>query len=240
MKTKFRVIVVDDERLSRHELIRILSRFDSFNVVGEAFDVPSAITLIEKSVPDIIFLDIQMPKQSGFELIKQVKTYAKIVFVTAFENYAINAFDINAFDYIVKPVSEERIKKLLDKINRNTSEESSHNKLSYDDKIFVSDNKFLKFIAIKDITMIQSTGNYSNVYLKESENILICKSLKEWLSKLPANKFCRIHRTTIINIDYIERIERWVNCSFKVYIANIETPVMMSKRYSFIVRKQFS
>lgn len=240
MKTKFRVIVVDDERLSRHELIRILNKFDSFNVVGEANDVTSAITLIEKSVPDIIFLDIQMPKQSGFELIKQVKIEGKIVFVTAFENYAINAFDINAFDYIVKPVNEERIKKLLDKINKNTSDDNLNNKLSYEDKIFVSDNKFLKFIAIKDITMIQSTGNYSNVYIKDNENIMICKSLKEWLSKLPTNKFCRIHRTTIVNIDYIERIERWVNSSFKVYITNIATPVMMSKRYSFIVRKQFS
>lgn len=240
MKTKFRVIVVDDERLSRHELIRILSKFEAFNVVGEAFDVTSAITLIEKSVPDIIFLDIQMPKQSGFELIKQVKTEAKIVFVTAFENYAINAFDVNAFDYIVKPVSEERIQKLLDKISSNVPEGSSQIKLSYDDKIFVSDNKFLKFIAISDITMIQSTGNYSNVYMKDKEKILICKSLKEWLSKLPTNKFCRIHRTTIINIDYIDKIERWLNSSFKVYIRNIETPVMMSKRYSFIVRKQFS
>ncbi len=240
MQSKYRAVVVDDERLARHKLIRTLSKFDSIDVVGEAFDVPSARILIEKVVPDIIFLDIQMPKLSGFDLIEQTNIEGKVVFVTAFDNYALNAFDVNAFDYIVKPVREERIEKLLEKISRDSSDNYACNKLNYDDKIFVSDNKFMKFVAIKDITLIQSTGNYSKIFFKDNDHIVVYKSLKEWESKLPLNKFCRIHRTTIVNIDYIEKIEKWFNYSFRVYINNVESPVMMSKRYSGIIKNRFS
>ncbi|MDP3451539.1 MAG: LytTR family DNA-binding domain-containing protein [Bacteroidales bacterium] len=240
MQTKYRAIVVDDERLARLKLIRTLSKFDSIDVVGEAYDVPSAKSIIDKVAPDIIFLDIQMPKLSGFDLIEQTTIEGRVVFVTAFDNFALRAFDVNALDYLVKPVQEERIEKLLEKLSKDTPHNCASNKLNYDDKIFVSDNKFMKFIAIRDITSIHSIGNYSKIHLKDNENILVYKSLKEWELKLPVNKFCRIHRTTIVNIDHIEKIEKWFNYSYRVYINKVENPIMMSKRYSGIIRNRFS
>jgi two-component system, LytTR family, response regulator len=237
---KHRAVVIDDERLARQKLIKILSKFEDVEVVGEAFDVSSAKEIIEKTSPDIIFLDIQMPKFSGFDLLQQITYDGKVVFVSAYDNFALKAFDIDAFDYLVKPVREDRVEKMLEKLSKAESQNYSFQRLSYEDKIFVSDNKYLKFVNIRDITIIQSTGNYSKIITRNGEKYLIHRALKEWEIRLPSNSFCRIHRTCIVNLNFIEKVERWFNYSFRVYILGSETPVMMSKTYASVLRNRFS
>ncbi len=240
MQEKYSAIVVDDERLARQRLIRLLNKFDNVEVVGEAFDVISAKRIIESLSPDIIFLDIQMPKQSGFDLLEQVSVEGRVVFVTAYDNFALRAFDVNALDYMVKPVREERIEKMLEKLSKEEFSKNTFQKFNYEDKIFVTDNKFMKFVNLKEVILIQSTGNYSKVCLSNGEKFLLYRPLKEWEGRLPSHKFCRIHRTSIVNIDYVEKLEKWFNYSFRVYIKGFDVPVMMSKTYSSVLRNRFS
>lgn len=240
MQEKYNAVVVDDERLARQRLIRLLNKFDIIEVVGEAYDVSSAKKIIDSLSPDIIFLDIQMPKQSGFDLLEQLSFEGRIVFVSAYDNFALRAFDVNAFDYMVKPVREDRIEKMLERLSRNEGSNLSYQRFNYEDKIFISDNKFMKFVNLKEIILIQSTGNYSKIFINNGEKHLLYRPLKDWENRLPSNKFCRIHRTSIVNIDYVEKLEKWFNYSFRVYITGFEVPVMMSKTYSSVLRNRFS
>ncbi|MCK9303888.1 MAG: LytTR family DNA-binding domain-containing protein [Bacteroidales bacterium] len=240
MQSEYRAIVVDDERLARQRLIKMLNRFDNIKVIGEASDVTSAKILIEKSKPDIIFLDIQMPRQSGFDLLEKTRIDGRVVFVTAYDNYAIRAFEANALDYLMKPVCAERLERMISKLDKEAGDDFFLSKLSYQDKLFVSDNRQMRFIDIKDITHIQSTGNYSKLVLNTNEKILIYRPLKEWEKRLPGTKFCRIHRTAIVNIDYIEKIEKWFNYSCRIYLSGNSNPLLMSKSYAGIFRERFS
>jgi len=109
-------MIIDDERLARRELTQMLSEFDCISICGEADDVPSAIAAIEKLNPDVLFLDIQMPGNSGFDLLDKYSVKAKVIFVTAFDEYAIRAFEVNAMDYLLKPISPERLAKAIDRL----------------------------------------------------------------------------------------------------------------------------
>ncbi len=243
---KLAALVVDDERLARQRLTGMLAKYDNIEVVGEAFDVSSAKKSIEKLLPDIVFLDIQMPKKSGFDLINETNFDGKYIFVTAFDEYAVKAFEVNALDYLLKPVSEERLDLLVSKLsemeNKNEHEDHSKHsfKLNYEDKIFVSDNKNVKFISIKEICAIQSIGNYSKLYISSGDKFVIYKTLKEWVHRLPDNKFIRIHRTAIINIDFIEKIEKWFNYSFKIKISGIDSPFIVSRNFTSELKDRFS
>ena len=232
-KNNFKALVVDDERLARKELILMLKEFENINVVGEADDVPSAIEAINKLKPDVIFLDIQMPGESGFDLLNKIDTEAKIIFVTAFDEHAIHAFEINALDYLLKPINPERLKLSIERLELDSEDAGNQNKkLNYDDYLLLNLNNHLKFLSISSIISITSAGDYSNILLDKNKKGLTLKSMKEWEKRLPEKHFCRIHRSTIINMNYIERIEEWFNNSYRVYLKSIKDPMVMSRRYA--------
>ena len=232
-KNNFKALVVDDERLARKELILMLKEFENINVVGEADDVPSAIEAINKLNPNVIFLDIQMPGESGFDLLNKIDTEAKIIFVTAFDEHAIHAFEINALDYLLKPINPERLKLSIERLELDSEDAGNQNKkLNYDDYLLLNLNNHIKFLSISSIISITSAGDYSNILLDKNKKGLTLKSMKEWEKRLPEKHFCRIHRSTIINMNYIERIEEWFNNSYRVYLKNIKDPMVMSRRYA--------
>ena len=232
MNKQFSALIVDDERLARKDLISLLTEHKNIKIVGEADDVPSAITAIEQLRPDIIFLDIQMPGESGFDLLNRVELNAKIIFVTAFDEYAIRAFEINALDYLLKPVNPDRLARTISRLEQNEEPEIHEmRKLNYNDRLFLLINDGMNFLRIKSILSIQAAGDYTEIVTKDSTKGLTLKSMKEWEHRLPEQYFCRIHRSTIINIEYIDRMEEWFNYSYKVYLKGIEKPYVMSRRY---------
>lgn len=239
MSNTYRTIIVDDERLARLKLVQLLEKYSNIEISGEANDVPSAVELITKINPDLIFLDIQMPKQSGFDLLGQIEIHGKIVFVTAYDEYAVRAFEVNALDYLMKPVSTERLDLLMKKIEGIPVKADHSKMLDYDDKLFVPGDKYMKFIDVKDILIIQALGNYSKIFSASGEFFMIYKSLREWNNRLPAKKFCQVHRGIIINIDYVIRVEKWFNYSYKAFIQGIDEPVKISKNYSGIFKEKF-
>jgi len=241
MKNQFRALIVDDERLARKELISMLAEYDNIYISGEAEDVPSAVSRIKETNPDVIFLDIQMPGKSGFDLLSEIKTEAKIIFVTAYDEYAIRAFEVNAVDYLLKPVSHDRLKNAVERLQSQPDEEAGIiRNLKYDDRLFLSLDSQFQFIKVGSILSICSAGDYSEMNLSGNKRGLTSKSMREWEERLPEEYFCRIHRSTIINLEYVEKLEEWFNNSFRVYIKGIKDPYLLSRRYAAKIKARFS
>jgi len=232
MKTTFKSIIVDDEELAREDLKVLLKDFSEIEIIGESETVEETKALIKKLDPDLIFLDIQMPGKSGFDLLEEIQINAKIIFVTAYDEYAIRAFEVNAKDYLLKPVNKERLSLAIERLK--TEQESEDNvleKLEFEDSIFVMVNNHYQFVKISSIIKIASAGNYSEIYTSSNLKGLVLKSLKDWEVRLP-NYFVRIHRNAIINLEYVDRVEGWFNYSYKVFLREVDEPLVISRRYA--------
>jgi two-component system LytT family response regulator len=232
MKKTLTALVVDDERLARKDLISLLSPYERIQVVGEADSVPSAIKAIRALNPDVIFLDIQMPGDSGFDLLDKIDVEAQVIFVTAFDEYAIQAFEVNALDYLLKPVNPDRLARAIERLeHREPDIPLKTRELKYDDRLFLMLGKHFKFLKINTITNIRAAGDYSEVMTCDGLKGLTLKSIKEWDARLPSQQFLRMHRSTIINMEFIEKAEEWFHYSFRVYLKGLEEPFVLSRRY---------
>jgi two-component system, LytTR family, response regulator len=233
MKKKFRTIIIDDERLARKDLRTLLAEFENIEIIDEADSVTAAAQLIKKADPDLIFLDIQMPGESGFDLLEKVDTTAHVIFVTAFDEYAIRAFEVDAIDYLLKPVNPDRLRKTIERLETiGAGQAGSKRHLTIEDTLFITFNSHPKFLKINSIVCVLAAGDYSEVITSEGKKGLVQKSMSEWEERLPDSHFSRIHRSTIVNFEHIIKIEEWFNNAYRVYMKGIDTPLDMSRRYA--------
>ena len=232
----WKALIVDDERLARAKLRSMLADFSNIQIIGEADSVAEAVKSVEKTNPEIIFLDIQMPKQNGFDLLEQIDTNAKIIFVTAYDEYAIRAFDVNALDYLLKPVNPKRLEQAIERLSIQTPNPANDEKLKYDDVLFVNFGRRAAFIKVSEIKCIRAANVYSEIYAGDNKKALLLQSLNEWENRLPEKQFVRIHRSTIINFEFIERVEKKMNFSFDVYLRGLAEPFAISRRYAAKLR----
>lgn len=214
-----RAIVIDDERLARKELITLLNQLETVEVVGEAVNVDDAKEKIELLNPDVIFLDIQMPEKTGFDLLEELDNVPHVIFTTAYDEYALKAFQVNALDYLLKPIEpkrlEEAINKLLIKMEGGPKTEhyiSSQNqkKLTLEDQVFVKDGDRCWFVRLTNVRLFESDGNYIKVYF-DNFKPMIHKSLNALDERLDEKSFFRASRKHIINLGWVEGIEPWFN-----------------------------
>ena len=242
MKTQFTAIIVDDEKLARQDLKGIISEFNEIEIIGEADCVNTAVEIVSKLEPNLIFLDVQMPGESGFDLINKIPANIKIIFVTAYDEFAIRAFEVNANDYLLKPVNKERLALTLERLQVEGEEGNllETRKLKYDDSVFLLFNNSYRFLKVESIVKISSANDYSEIVTIEGKVGLVSKSMREWEFRLPDQYFARVHRSTIINLQYIDKIEDWFNYSYRVYLKGFEKPVVMSRRYASNIKKKFS
>lgn len=227
------VLIVDDERLAREKLKKVLRSFSEVELLGEADDVKTATDILEKQSPDLIFLDIHLGSESGFDIVPAVPDDTQIIFVTAYDQYAVRAFEINALDYLLKPVRKQRMQEAMQRIrNRDAKKKSADPPVdfSYEDTIFINTPDVCKFLKLSSITSIDADGSYSHIYEKEGENYAIHKSLGEWEAILDSSHFVRIHRSHIVNKNYIEDVEKWFNYTYRVRVKNREEELPMSRR----------
>ena len=232
MKKFWKALIVDDERLARTKLRSMLAEFPEIQIIAEADSVAHAVKIIEQENPEIIFLDIQMPKQNGFDLLEQIDTNAKIIFVTAYDEYAIRAFEVNALDYLLKPVNPKRLEQTIQRLSIQLPKPANDEKLKYDDVLFVNFGRRAAFIKVSEIKCIRASNVYSEIYAEDNKKALLHQSLNEWENRLPEKQFLRIHRSTIINLEFIERIEKRLNFSFNVYLRGFDEPFAISRRYA--------
>lgn len=211
MKT-YKTVIVDDERLAREEVKRALKKYPEFVVVGEANNVDSAITLIGNEDPDILFLDIHMPEKSGFDLLEELSTVPEVVFTTAYDQYAVKAFELNALDYLVKPLREERFAKTIEKVKQDLAEKAKlkQDVLPMHRKIFIKDGENCYFIPLSEIYFIESMENYARLYFGDKK-AMIKRSLNLLEKKLDATVFFRANRSQIINTHFIKEIHPHFN-----------------------------
>jgi two-component system LytT family response regulator len=211
-----KAIIVDDERLARNELKKLLKEFPFIEVIDEAANVNEGLEKIEQHNPDLIFLDIQMPGKTGFDLLSELDKAPRVIFTTAYDEFALKAFEVNAFDYLLKPVEPKRLsdtmQKLQHDINRERAEAEGglRGSLTENDQVFVKDGERCWFVKLGEIRLFESVGNYARVFFANNKP-LILKSLNALEERLDDKMFFRANRKHIINLRWIEKIEPYFN-----------------------------
>ena len=230
MNEKFKTIIVDDERLARQEVIRALTPFPQFEVVGEASNAQEASALIATMKVDVMFLDIQMPEKSGLQLLEELTMVPEVIFTTAYDQYAVKAFELNALDYLVKPLRHERFAKTITKVLKKLSgKDHRQQPISIHQKVFVKEKDNFHLIQVQDIWLLQSKENYARIHYG-AQSVLLKKSLNVLEQILPQQHFFRINRKQIINIDYIEKIEPYFKNKLQLVIKTGETFEVSSRQ----------
>ena len=237
---RYKTIIVDDERLARKEMRHLLADFDEIAVVGDAENLLEAIDLIQNEKPHLVFLDIQLSGENGFDLLEKIERSFKVIFVTAFDAYAIRAFEVNALDYLLKPVNPERLEKAIARLEEKPDEKSVLRRLEFDDRIFLELGERSIFLKVCDISHINAAGDYTEIFTVDKRKFLVEKPLREWEQRLPEKCFLRIHRQTIINLEEIEEIETWFNRTFQVRLKKFPAPLAVSRRYAVKLKARFT
>ncbi len=244
MKT-IRTIIIDDERLAREELHSLLRNYPEIEVVGEAVNALDGIEKIKDKHPDLIFLDISMPGMDGFEMLKHIDDLPQVVFVTAYDEYALKAFENQALDYILKPIDPEKIANVVRKVSVENFEVNSpelndrkQRKLSGNDKVFIKDGEKCWFIELNQVRMMESDGNYVKVYFDKFRPMVL-RSLNSFEDRLDGEVFFRANRKYIINLNHVVGIENWFNGGMKVELSNGEK-IEISRRQAIRFREVFS
>jgi two-component system LytT family response regulator len=246
-----RALVVDDEPLARRAIRRFLGKHVGVDVIGECGDGESAVRAIRERKPDLVFLDVQMPELDGFQVLREVgaNQMPVTIFVTAYERYALRAFDANAIDYLLKPVGKERFERALTRAKQRIAGELKYDELhrivsslerlaapqTYPDRLAIPKQGRVLFVATKDIDWIEAEGNYVRLHEGNREHEFR-ETLTGLEEKLNPAEFLRIHRSTIVNVQRIKEIQAWFHGHHRVLLEN-GTELRMSRYQHEIARK---
>lgn len=213
----YKAIIIDDERLARNELKKLLSEFPEVEVIGEAANAAEGIEKIESLMPDLIFLDIQMPGKTGFDMLTELDKAPHVIFTTAYDEFALKAFEVNALDYLMKPVEPKRLADALHKLQLAEEKElaaamagNHRGVLHENDQVFVKDGERCWFVKLSEVRLFESVGNYAKVYFGTNKP-LILKSLNALEDRLDDKVFFRANRKHIVNMRMIEKVEPYFN-----------------------------
>ncbi|MDQ8203413.1 LytTR family DNA-binding domain-containing protein [Pelagicoccus sp. SDUM812003] len=229
-----RSLIVEDSRLARQELKHLLKGFPEIELIGEAADADEALALIESSEPDLLFLDIQMPGKDGFELLEQLDQTPEVIFTTAYDQYALKAFDYNALDYLQKPIQIDRLGAAIEKASTSlrkrkgsdtlssrpdgSSETVPKNRMDLNAQVFVKDGDNCWFVRLADIRLMEVEGSYSKIHF-DSRSPMIPKTLNYLESRLDPSSFFRANRQQIINLKAIKSVEPWFSGGLKITLS---------------------
>ncbi len=242
MSVRRLAVLVDDERLARRELRTLLedAHADRVQVVGEAASVSDAARIVQVTNADVVFLDIQLAGETGMDLLPLLGADVDVVFVTAYDAYTLRAFEVNALDYLLKPVAPERLAVTVARLGAPQPPARMGETVTYEDRLFVRLGHERAFVQVRDIVAIEADGDGSTVLL--APNLTrkpSAKSLREWEQRLPGRYFIRIHRSTIVNLEYVERLEPVSQASQHVYLRGLAEPMTMSRRFGARIRERF-
>jgi two-component system LytT family response regulator len=235
-------VIVDDERLARRELRTLLeeAHSDHVHIVGEAATVSEAARLVNATDADVVFLDIQLAGETGMDLLQLLGADVEVVFVTAYDQYTLRAFEVNALDYLLKPVAPERLAVTVNRLAASQPPPPTRETVTYADRLLMRLGDERTFVRVRDIVAIEADGDGSTLLLApQLARKPSSKSLREWEQRLPDRHFVRIHRSTIVNLEYVERLEPWSHSSQHVYLRGVLEPLTMSRRFGARLRDRF-
>lgn len=243
-----KAIIVDDERLARNELKRLLENFPKINIIGEAANADEAIQLIDELHPDLLFLDIQMPGKTGFDLLSELEGYVpEVIFTTAYDEYAIKAFEFNALDYLLKPIELHRLSEAVQKVEEEIQHQQERTEtakegikvLGDNDQVFVKDGEKCWFVRLGKVRLFESMGNYVRLYF-DDQKPLVLKSLNALEERLDSKVFFRANRKHIINLQFIDKIEPWFSGGLQVTLRGSGEKIEISRRQAIRFKELLS
>ena len=200
-----RVLLIDDERLARAELRRLLSAHPEVEIIGEAVNAADGVQQIAALKPDLIFLDVQMPGGSGFDMLSALEDAPEVIFTTAFDHYALQAFEVNALDYLQKPIQAARMAAALQRCALRHQRALAYVAPTSAKKLFIKDGERCWFVGLQDIRLFESDGNYTRIYFGQQQPLML-RSLSQLEERLDPQRFFRASRRHIVNLDYIEQV----------------------------------
>jgi two-component system, LytTR family, response regulator len=241
---KLRVLVVDDEAPARRKVLRLLRQEPDVQVVGEADGAEAAIAAIEKHRPDLVFLDVQMPGTDGFGVVQAIslKNMPRVVFVTAHDHYALRAFEVHAFDYLLKPFPEERFRAALQRVREQHAQSSNgftsqlqelveqlQRERSFSKRVLVQENGRARFVGAQEISWVQADGNYLQLHCG-TKTYTLRGTLDSMKEVLDPKEFVRINRSSLVKLDAIQELQPWFHGEYKVVLQDA-TELRWSRRY---------
>ncbi|MBP9185756.1 MAG: response regulator transcription factor [Bacteroidia bacterium] len=249
MENAINALIIEDDSSSVALLKEFLKDFSYINILGEASNIKDAELLI-KNTPkvDLVFMDIDLKGANGLDLIKFVNAKTKVLFITAFPDFAVKAFEYNTIDYIVKPISFDRLKKALSRLDvfedaeeDNLEEKPTKNstKFGIDNMVLMNIDNEMKFIKIKDINYIEAKGNYTFVSLNDGTSFTTYGLIKLWEDKLPQDDFFRVHRSTIVNLHNVLKIEKGTYDTGMLFLKGVDQPFEVSRNYFSVIKNKF-
>jgi two-component system LytT family response regulator len=239
-----KAIIIDDERLARNELKKLLEQHPEIQIIDEASNVDEGVEKIDLARPELIFLDIQMPGKTGFDLLSELEKSPKVIFTTAYDEFALKAFEVNALDYLLKPIDPKRLADAIQKLQAEIELEraslsgNTRGPLSESDQVFVKDGEKCWFVKLEEIRLFESVGNYAKVYFSTNKP-LILKSLNALEDRLDEHVFFRANRKHIINLHWIEKIEPYFNGGLLVELKGGEK-IEISRRQTVKFKEMMS
>jgi two-component system, LytTR family, response regulator len=238
-----KALLIDDERLARAELRRLLGAHPEIEIVGEAPNAAQAEEKISALRPDLIFLDVQMPGRTGFELLADLPKAPRIIFTTAYDQYALKAFDFGALDYLLKPIEPARLAQALARLRTEVETvapaSSPAGLLGADDQVFLKDGDRCWLVRLSDIRLLESEGNYARVYFDENRP-LIPRTLQALEARLDPALFFRVSRQHIINLRAVRKIEPWFDGGLALWLGEHDPQIKVARRRAQELRERLS
>ena len=248
-----KVVLIDDEELARLELRRLLAHHPDVEIIGEADGASAGEEMLKRMQPDLVFLDIKMPGRSGFDLLSTLPTpFPRIVFVTAYDAFALRAFDVNALDYLLKPVHPERLARALERVQssplmtgesptlQSPADPMVEGEMPFgeNDPIFIREGERCWFVPLKEVRLFETEGSYTRIHFR-SESPLVYRTLAQLEARLPTSLFFRANRAQLVNVTFIEGIESWFSGSLKARLRG-GSEVEFSRRQAQYFRNRLS
>ena len=233
-------VIVEDSRLARKELLELLKDHPNIAILGEADAAETALQLIKQTNPDLIFLDIHLPGKNGFEILQELDPVPVIIFTTAFDQYAFKSFDFNTVDYLLKPISAERLKKAILKAEallKHKSDSLSEDRLKLTDRIFVKDRNRSWFVTVAEIRIFESQGNYTQVFF-DQERPLILRTLQQIINTVDERFFLRANRQQLVNTKFIMDVAELLGSRLKLTLITGEE-IRVSRRQAGKIKAHY-
>ena len=232
---KRRALIVEDNDDAREFLCDLVKSHPELEVVGVAADVSEAIAQFNTLRPNLIFLDVQLPKRDGFSLLPELRPVPDIIFTTAFDTFAVKAFEVNAVDFLLKPISADRLALALARLDRRTPRKAKP--FTHDDRIFLYSDLEIRVVLATDLTHIEAEENYCRVHMTNHDSMLVRRTMSEWKRLLPGKYFLRVNRSTLINLYAVQEIVPLPNHHTKVSFVGGDSTIELSRIPSRRLRK---
>lgn len=242
----FSTVIIEDSPIYLKVLEELVRENIDLELIASTTDFLEGKTILQTMIPDLILLDVEIGDMTSFDLIPFINPQSRVIFVTSHTEYAVKAFEVSAIDYLVKPVTKQRLQQAIQRfkdsmegIGRNEVSAESDEKFSMDQRIMVAADDRYVLIEVSEIMYIEALGNYVQIYIGPEKRLVTYGSIKNWSNRLPEKFFFQIHRSTVINLEYLERIEKYTNDTGRAYLKGKPEPLEISRNFFSLMKKTF-